>query len=221
MDSTVHHAHVSAVPNATTLLDAHNTAVLACFALLSISNSQQMFNVSPHVFRPTHVPVARKALSSCFPLKSLQSCSCCPATFPWYVHYAGRGNTVYCTAVRARPYSHVDACVCFPQVEGADSTASRERERRRRSRNSKDSGGSGGRATFRTAHQPLYPGSSADARGLRDMLARPASGVTVLCVDPPARYALRYNTLTFLDFVGRKQRSDRHSSNIVYEVREC
>ncbi|CAM9839274.1 unnamed protein product [Ectocarpus sp. 4 AP-2014] len=37
-------------------------------------------------------------------------------------------------------------------------------------------------------HQPLYPGSSADARALREVLSRPASGVTVLCVDPPASY---------------------------------
>ncbi|CAN0032813.1 unnamed protein product, partial [Ectocarpus sp. 13 AM-2016] len=67
-------------------------------------------------------------------------------------------------------------------------------ERRRRSRTS-GSGRSpgtgssgGGRATVRHMHQPLYPGSSADARALREMLSRPASGVTVLCVDPPASY---------------------------------
>ena len=66
-------------------------------------------------------------------------------------------------------------------MEGADSAASRDKERRRRSRSTNGSGG--GRNTV----PPLQPGSSADARDLREMLARPASGVTVLCVDPPAR----------------------------------
>ncbi|CAM9353073.1 unnamed protein product, partial [Laminaria digitata] len=73
------------------------------------------------------------------------------------------------------------------QVEGADSAASKDR--RRRSRNgSGGGGGGGGGGKAKTAQPPLYPGSSADARGLREMLEVPARGVTVLCVDPPASY---------------------------------
>ncbi|CAN0089189.1 unnamed protein product, partial [Pylaiella littoralis] len=50
-------------------------------------------------------------------------------------------------------------------------------------------GAGGGVGTaYRTPHLPLYPGSWADARELRDILGVPASGVTVLCVDPPASY---------------------------------
>ncbi|CAM9779144.1 unnamed protein product, partial [Ectocarpus sp. 12 AP-2014] len=95
--------------------------------------------------------------------------------------------TVY--ALRQRLCEHH-----LQQVEGLDSAASREKERRRRSRTSGSGRGpgtgssGGGRATVRHMHQPLYPGSSADARALREMLSRPASGVTVLCVDPPASY---------------------------------
>ncbi|CAM9802110.1 unnamed protein product [Ectocarpus sp. 6 AP-2014] len=95
--------------------------------------------------------------------------------------------TVY--ALRQRLCEHH-----LQQVEGLDSAASREKERRRRSRTSGGGRGpgtgssGGGRATVRPMHPPLYPGSSADARALREVLSRPASGVTVLCVDPPASY---------------------------------
>lgn len=81
------------------------------------------------------------------------------------------------------------------KVEGEDSAASRNRERRRRLRNKANGAGGGGGGAgggvgtaYRTPHLPLYPGSWADARELRDILGVPASGVTVLCVDPPARY---------------------------------
>ncbi|CAM9721570.1 unnamed protein product, partial [Ectocarpus sp. 8 AP-2014] len=95
--------------------------------------------------------------------------------------------TVY--ALRQRLCEHH-----LQQVEGLDSAASREKERRRRSRTSGSGRGrgtgssGGGGATVRPMHPPLYPGSSADARALREVLSRPASGVTVLCVDPPASY---------------------------------
>lgn len=76
-------------------------------------------------------------------------------------------------------------------MEGEESAASRDRERRRRLRNNTNgAGGGGGGSPYRTPHLPLYPGSWADARELRDVLGVPASGVTVLCVDPPARYYL-------------------------------
>lgn len=50
---------------------------------------------------------------------------------------------------------------------------------RRRSRRDRD----------REINDPqLTPGSAEDARLLRVMLSTPAKGVTVLCVDPPARW---------------------------------
>ncbi|CAN0145221.1 unnamed protein product, partial [Scytosiphon promiscuus] len=78
------------------------------------------------------------------------------------------------------------------QVEVGNPTSSRDRdrERRRRSRNASGGSGGGGGGSSRptTTQPPLYPGSSADAKALREVLAVPASGVTVLCVDPPASY---------------------------------
>ncbi|CAN0194163.1 unnamed protein product, partial [Hapterophycus canaliculatus] len=79
------------------------------------------------------------------------------------------------------------------------SSRDRDRERRRKSRNAGGSGGGGGgggssggggsaASRTTTTQPPMYPGSSADAKALREVLAVPASGVTVLCVDPPASY---------------------------------
>lgn len=105
---------------------------------------------------------------------------------PPYFTYQGIVLLYSGTTTRPVVLLYFSAVFRWDKVEGAASEASAASRDRRRRRSGDGGGGSGG-GKAKTAQPPLYPGSSADARGLREMLEVPARGVTVLCVDPPAR----------------------------------
>lgn len=77
----------------------------------------------------------------------------------------------------------------FQKVDGPGSLNSANGRRGKYERhNSKDIGRR--RDSVGTEPGPLRPGSGEDSRVLRELLSTPAKGVTVLCVDPPARYVV-------------------------------